>query len=193
MAEQIRDHKEKEFNLDLSRVAVGGCSAGGHLSAVIALMCREASIPLAFQLLSVPVCDMHVFGRTGELRPDQPYASYREMEFTQPLPAARMSYFHKAFLGNPRPEELDHDWRVSPMLAKSFAGLAPALVITAEMDPLRDEGEEYGRRLIEAGSKAQVVRIKGAPHTIMQLDALLEGGKEYNRIVVKALREVLLK
>jgi acetyl esterase/lipase len=192
-ATQIRDHKEKEFNLDLSRIAVGGCSAGGHLSAVVAHMCRDASIPLAFQLLSVPVCDMHVFTSTGQLRPDQPYPSYREMKFTQPLPMERMSYFHDAFLGNPRPKELDDDWRVSPMLAKSFKGLAPALVITAEMDPLRDEGEAYARKMNEAGSKAEVVRIKGAPHIVMLLDGILEGGKEYNGVVVRALKKALVE
>jgi acetyl esterase/lipase len=143
-------------------------------------MCRDASIPLAFQLLSVPVCDMHIFTPTGQLRSDQPYESYREMEFTQPLPVERMRYFHD-------------NWRVSPMLAKNFRGLAPAFVITAEMDPLRDEGEEYGRRLNEAAVKTEVHRIKGAPHIVMQLDGILEGGREYNWVVIRALKEALLK
>lgn len=156
-------------------------------------MCRDASIPLAFQLLTVPVCDMHVFDSTGQLRPDQPYDSYREMEFTQPLPAERMSYFSKSFLGNPRPKKLDDDWKVSPMLAKNFEGLAPALVITAEMDPLRDEGEAYAKKMNEAGSMAEVHRIKGAPHIVMQLDGILGGGKEYNQVVVRALKAVLDK
>ena len=190
---QIREHKKSEFNLDLSRVAVGGCSAGGHLSAVIAHMCRDAKIPLAFQLLSVPVCDLHVFTPTGELRSDQPYESYRECFSTQPLPAERMRYFHDKFLGSPRPKKYDDDWRVSPMLAKNFSGLAPALVITAEMDLLRDEGEEYGRRLKHAGGKVEMHRIKGAPHLVMQLDDILEGGKEWNRVVIKALKDALEK
>jgi acetyl esterase/lipase len=156
-------------------------------------MCRDASIPLAFQLLAVPVCDMHVFDSTGQLRLDQPYESYREIGFTQPLPMERMSYFHKAFLGNPRPKELDDDWKVSPMLAKNFKGLAPALVITAEMDPLRDEGEAYAKKMNDAGSKAEVHMIEGAPHIVMQLDGILEGGKEYNRVVVRAMRAALQK
>ena len=182
-----------EFNLDLSRVAIGGCSAGGQLAAVVAHMCRDASIPLAFQLLAVPVCDLHVFSPTGELRADQPYASYREMFHTQPLPVERMSYFHKSFVGNPRSKELENDWKVSPMLSKNFKGLAPALVITAEMDPLRDEGKVYAGKMNEAGSKAELVMIKGAPHAVMQLDGILEGGKEFNRVVVKALKEALNK
>jgi acetyl esterase/lipase len=190
---QVRDHKVSEFNLDLSRLAIGGCSAGGHLSAVIAHMCRDASIPLAFQLLEVPVCDLSVFTPTGKLRPDQPYPSYHELEFTQPLPAERMSYFHNHFLGVPRPKEYDEDWKVSPIKAKNFAGLAPALVITAEMDVLRDEGEEYAKKMNEAGSKAQVHRIKGAPHIVMQMDDILEGGKEFNIVVIKALKDVFQK
>jgi len=187
----IRDHKATEFNLDLNKVAVGGCSAGGHLSAVIAHECRDAGIPLAFQLLSVPVCDMHVFTSTGKLRPDQPYESYRECEFTQPLPAARMGYFHNLFLGNPRPQSLDADWRVSPILAPNFKGLAPALVITAELDPLRDEGEAYAQKLIDGGCKVQTHRLLGAPHLVMQLDDILDCGKEYNKVVIGALAGAL--
>jgi acetyl esterase/lipase len=156
----------------------------------MAHLCRDAGIPLAFQLLAVPVCDLHVFTPTGTLRSDQPYASYRENEFTQPLPAERMSYFHNHFLGAPRKKELDEDWRVSPMLAKSFKGLAKALVVTAEMDPLRDEGEVYAGKLKEAGVEVETVRIKGAPHIVMQLDGILEGGREYNRVVIKTLKEV---
>lgn len=55
------------------------------------------------------------------------------------------------------------------------------------MDPLRDEGEEYGRRMNEAGSKAEVIRVKGAPHTFMQLDGILEIGQLYNRESIRAL------
>jgi len=188
----ILEKKTQEFNLDPTRFAVGGVSAGGHLSAIIAHICRDESILLAFQLLAVPVCDLHVFSPTGELLDDQPYESYRENRDTVPLPMERMSYFHKHFLGCPRPKALDDDWKVSPIKAKRFDGLAPALIITAEMDPLRDEGEAYGEKMIEAGSKATILRVKGVPHTFMQMDDILEGGKIYNREVVKALREALL-
>jgi len=76
------------------------------------------------------------------------------------------------------------------MLAKDFKGLARALVVTAEMDPLKDEGEVYAGKLKEAGVEVEVVRIKGAPHIVMQLDGILEGGREYNRVVIKSLEEV---
>lgn len=86
---------------------MGGASAGGHLSAVIALKCRDLGVPLAFQLLAVPVTDIHQFTPTGEVEPDCPYESYREMWDTVPLSGERMSYFHNHFLGSPRPAEYD--------------------------------------------------------------------------------------
>ncbi|RDW69291.1 hypothetical protein BP6252_08311 [Coleophoma cylindrospora] len=184
----VRDHKD-EFNIDVNRIAIGGASAGGHLSAVVAHFCRDAGIPLAFQVLAVPVCDLHVFTPEGALRPDQPYESYREMYYTQPLPAERMAYFHNKFLGDPRPASLDDDWKVSPIKAPNFKDLAPAIVITAEMDPLRDEGEAYGKKMNEAGSKAEIIRVPGVPHVFMQMDDFLEGGKLFNKLVIKALNE----
>ncbi|CAJ2506621.1 Uu.00g078070.m01.CDS01 [Anthostomella pinea] len=186
----VRDEKAKSLNLDLEKVSVGGCSAGGHPSAVIAHKCRDKVIPLAFQLLGVPVCDLHVFDPHGELRGDCPYESYREMYHTVPLPAERMGFFHNHFLGCPRPEQLDAyplDWLVSPIKARDFTGLAPALILTAEMDPLREEGEAYGKKMNEAGSQAEVIRLKGAPHTCMQMDAILESGKQINRESIRAL------
>lgn len=86
-------------------MTVGGASAGGHLSAVIAHLCRNANIPLRLQILNVPVCDLlNPFTPNGVFdRENCPYESYREMEFTVALPTARMAFFHKHFLGVPRP------------------------------------------------------------------------------------------
>jgi acetyl esterase/lipase len=105
----VRSHKASELNLDLDRFAVGGASAGGHISAVISHLCRDANIPLRLQLLTVPVTDLHsVFTPEGDFdRENCPYESYREMEFAPALPAARMAYFHRSFLGVPRPAQSD--------------------------------------------------------------------------------------
>lgn len=86
-------------------MAVGGASAGGHLSAVVALLCRDNGFPLSLQILIVPVTDMHSsFTPDGKFdRENTPYESYREMEHTVALPAARMAYFHRHWLGVPRP------------------------------------------------------------------------------------------
>jgi acetyl esterase/lipase len=88
---------------------VGGASAGGQISAVISHLCRDENIPLCLQVLTVPATDLHrVFTPEGEFdREGCPYESYREMEFAPALPAARMAYFHRQFLGVPRPAESD--------------------------------------------------------------------------------------
>lgn len=137
---------------------------------MVAHVCRDAGIPLALQILSVPVTDLHVFTPEGPIREDQPYPSYRELAETQPLPLERMEWFHKQFLGSPRPTHLANDWKVSPILAHNFNDLAPALILTASMDVLRDEGEAYGAKMKEAGCEVEMVRFSGAPHTFMQLD-----------------------
>ncbi|KAH6661170.1 putative esterase [Truncatella angustata] len=185
----IRNEKSKQFNLDLQNMAVGGSSAGAHLAAIVAHMCRNEAIPLAFQLLGVPVCDLHVFTPEGELKEDCPYNSQREMYYTQPLPVERLQFFHRHFLGNPRPAELENSWKVSPIRSPDFTGLAPALILVAEMDPLRDEGKAYGKKMNDAGSRAEVIQVQGVPHSFMQMDAILEGAKLYNRESIRALRQ----
>ncbi|KAG0157301.1 hypothetical protein PDIDSM_4486 [Penicillium digitatum] len=122
----IRTQKVTEFNLDSNRFTVGGASAGGHLSAVISHLCRNANIHLRLQIVTV------------------------SMEFAPVLPAARMAYFHRPFLGVPRPAESDEDWKISPILTPNFQNLAPALVSTAALDPLRD-GEAYVAKLQAGG------------------------------------------
>ncbi|KAL5051053.1 hypothetical protein BDW71DRAFT_194146 [Aspergillus fruticulosus] len=166
--------RAEELNLDLDRVSVGGQSAGGHLSAVVAHHCRNANIPLALQVLVVPNC---------------PYESYREMEYTVALPVARMSYFHKHFLGVPRPAPSDDDWKISSMLAPDFSNLAPALVFSAEMDPLRDEAEVYADKLRAAGVRVELIRVAGAPHTFSGLDEILESAKMFNTKVRETLKK----
>ena len=83
---------------------MGGASAGGHLAAVLAQLCRDAGIPLRLQVLTVPFSDLHsTFTPEGLFdRENCPYNSYREMEFTAILPTARMAFFHRHFLGEPR-------------------------------------------------------------------------------------------
>ncbi|KAF3491370.1 fumarate hydratase [Arthroderma uncinatum] len=185
--------KAEEFNLDLARLAIGGASAGGHLCAVIAHMCRDHGYPLRLQLLLVPVIDMHSsFTPTGEFdRENTPYESYREMEHTAALPAERMAYFHRHWLGNPHPERSEDDWKISPIFAPNFANLAPAIVWTAEMDPLRDEGVAYVKKLEAAGVRVEHIRVAGVPHTFVHLNGVLEGGKLFMKQSVGALAAAL--
>ena len=77
---------------------------------------------------------------------------------------------------------------VSPIHAPSFKGLAPALVMTAEMDPLRDEGAAYAKKLKDAGVEVEHVMIPGMPHTVALLDDICEGGRQHNALITTALK-----
>ena len=119
-------------------VAVGGDSAGGNLATVVALLARDAKGPaIAYQLLIYPATDQRGLhpsvARNGE--------GYL-------LTKKSMDYFQAQYL--PRREDLT-DWRASPLLAKSLAGLPPAYLITAGYDPLLDEGREYAARMAREG------------------------------------------
>ncbi len=63
------------------------------------------------------------------------------------------------------------------------------MIVTAEMDVLRDEGEAYGAKMIKAGSKAEVIRVKGAPHSFSTMDEALDIGKQYNKDALRGLGE----
>ncbi|KAL5409397.1 hypothetical protein PMIN03_005956 [Paraphaeosphaeria minitans] len=178
------------FNLDTSRVAVGGPSAGGHLSAVVAQRARDAGIPIALQQLHVPVCDMDHFDEQGRVKKQEaPYESYREMYDTVTLSGERMEYFARHYLGVPREMSTYNNPAVSPIHAASFANLAPALVVTAELDPLRDEGYAYYEKLKAAGNNAEYHMLPGLPHTAAILDDICEGGKMWNDMVLSSLKK----
>lgn len=87
--------------------------------------------------------------------------------------------------------DCEQDWKISPMLATNMADLAPALVHTAELDPLRDEGEAYARKLEEGGNRVEVVRVSGVPHTFPVMDGILKGAIQYNEKVLKVLQREL--
>ena len=135
---------------DPRRLAVGGDSAGGCLAATTAIEAAREGLPLAFQLLVYPVTDM----RGGAASRDT-YAEgfYLTRGF---IALAEASYL-------PRSEDVT-DPRASPLLADLPAGLAPAYVATAGFDPLRDEGEAYARKLIEAGVPTEPRRFPDQIH-----------------------------
>ena len=126
--------KGAEIGVDPSRVAIGGDSAGGNLTAVVALMARDRRGPaLRHQLLIYPVAN-HDFATASYEENKQGYLLSREM----------MRWFWNHYLA--RPEDGANPY-ASPLRAASLAGLPPAHVITAEFDPLRDEGEALAARL----------------------------------------------
>jgi acetyl esterase len=126
--------KSGSLKIDVSRIAVGGDSAGGNLAAVVAL---HRQMPLAFQLLIYPATDQRC-NTDSHRRNGEGYLLTRE----------GIEFFRGCYLPDKKHWA---DWRASPLLAASHAGLPPAFVITAGYDPLRDEGREYAERLAKAG------------------------------------------
>jgi acetyl esterase len=144
----VRDIFERiaEFGGDSVRVGVAGDSAGGNLAAALAIACRDASVTLAAQLLVYPVTD--VAGNFADAKENARFPSRTENAEGYFLSRAVMQWFAGHYLG-----DAGHgtDWRVSPLRAKTLAGLAPAIVCTAWFDPLRDEGKAYADALAAAG------------------------------------------
>ncbi len=160
---------------DPSRIAVSGDSAGGNLSAVTSILARDAGGPvIRFQALIYPTTD----ARGG-------YASVVENGEGIFLSADTMVWFYEQY---GRSDADKNDWRASPILAPDLSGLPPALVITAEFDPLRDEGEAYGEALRAAGNDVTIHRYDGMTHVFVQLAGMLEPGRQAIAEVATALR-----
>jgi acetyl esterase len=159
---------------DPARLAVGGDSAGGNLGAVVALMARERGGPrLCHQLLVYPVTD-HAFDTD----------SYRENAEGPLLTREMMRGFWGHYLA--REEDGRHPF-ASPLRAADLSGLPPAHVITAEYDPLRDEGEAYARRLAAAGVPVVQRRYDGMIHGFFGFSALVDRARE---ALAEAAREL---
>jgi acetyl esterase len=155
---------------DPHRIGVGGDSAGGNLAAVVSqLAARDGGPAPALQLLIYPATDFTSTHRSREL--------FGEGFF---LTREHMDWFEDHYLGAARADRRDP--RASPLLAEDLTGLAPAFVVTAAFDPLRDEGEAYAKALRAAGTPATARRFPGLIHGFLSAvgisrtcrDALLE-------------------
>jgi acetyl esterase len=164
-----------ELGADPRRVGVGGDSAGGNLAAVCALMARDRGGPaLVFQLLIYPVTDCS-FDTT----------SYRDNAQGYYLEAVTMRWYWRQYLGDGADGANPY---ASPLRAPDLSQLPPALVITAGYDPLRDEGEAYGRRLQEAGVDTKVSRYETMFHGFFGFGPLLDAALPANEEAFAALR-----
>ena len=163
---------------DPDRFAVCGDSAGGHLAAVVSLMARDRQGPrIDFQILIYPITDC---------RFDTP--SYEENKEGYMLTRDLMKWFWNHFIND---ESEANDPYVSPLRAKNFGNLPPALILTAGYDPLRDEGEAYGKKLQEAGVNVTLSRYPGMIHAFIRMTALLDEANVALGEVSGTLREVL--
>ena len=163
-----------KFQGDPTRIAVGGESGGGNFAAAVALMSRDRGGPtLIFQLLICPAADFRVTTDSwkdydGYIIPKEEFLIVRD--------------FYA-----PSEEEQLHPY-AAPSLASNLHQLPPALIITAECCPMRDGGELYGRRLLEAGVPATVSRYDGMVHGFMHLGSMVPQANQALDEVIHALR-----
>ncbi len=150
-----------EFGADGNRIAIAGNSVGGDMAAALTLMAKDRNGPkISYQVLLIPATDARV-----------DTASYHEYATGRFLARAFMKYGWDLYAPD---EKTRNNPYVSPLRAslEELKGLPPALVITAENDPLRDEGEAYARKLKQAGVSVDAVRYNGTIHDFVLLNAL---------------------
>ncbi len=153
------DHVD-ELGGDAARLAIAGDSAGGNLAAVVAQLARDAGAPpIAAQLLLYPGVDF----REGD-----DYPSREENAEGYFLTLEDMGWFRDHYVGSSDPT----DPRLSPLLAEDLSGLPPAVIVTAQYDPLRDEGEAYARALESAGVPVVLHCYDGLIHGFFDLGTL---------------------
>ena len=172
----VADHAS-ELGIDPAKVAVGGSSAGGNLAAAASLVARDRGGPrIAFQLLTVPVT---------ELSSRAP--SHREFAEGYGLTASDMEWFGTHYVNS----RADADNPYASVLRADLGGLPPAFVITAECDPLRDDGEAYAKRLRDLGIGASSKRYPGMFHGFLGFPGQLSEASQAFEDAGAALRAAL--
>lgn len=174
----------KSLNLDSSRLVVAGDSVGGNMATVVVLLAKERGGPkIAFQLLFYPVTDANF---------DTP--SYQQFATGHFLTREAIKWFWNNYLPD---VEARKQPTASPLLASvdQLKGLPPALVINGEFDVLRDEGEAYAHKLIEAGVQVTAVRYLGTIHDFVMLNPITDTPAPRAAIAQanSALREVFAR
>jgi len=158
----VAGHAE-EIGADPARLVVGGDSAGGNLAAAVALRARAGGPALAGQLLVYPNTDQLADDRSMRAA-DDPFLFNRRS----------VAWYRRHYLANPDDAA---DPLASPLRAESLAGLPPALVITAEYDPLRDQGEAYAHRLADAGVQVELSRYPGMAHGFFTMAGTVDASR----------------
>lgn len=167
----------EELNVDSSRLAVGGDSAGGNLAAVVSMLARDSGGPeIKFQALIYPVTNCSF---------DTP--SYTENAEGYLLTKDSMAWFWGHYLTDPAEGK---SVKASPLCADDLSNLPPALVITAEFDPLRDEGNAYAKALKDAGNQVEHRQFAGQIHGFFANPGI-DDGQEAARWVGQSLAKAL--
>lgn len=162
------------LGIEVSRVSIGGISAGGAIAAAVALMARDRGGPaLVFQLLEIPVTDLTM---------SQPSVARFATGYL--LTRAEMVRGYEAYVPDPA---LRREGYASPLWAAGLAGLPPTMVLTCQYDPLRDEGEQFALRLRQAGVPVTVVQARGHVHASTY--STMRSAARYRLMTATALRD----
>jgi acetyl esterase len=173
----VAEHAE-ELGIDPARIAVGGDSAGGNLAAAVCLRARDEGGPaLAFQLLIYPATD-YGWDSPSAIENAEGYLLQRES----------MRWFWTHYVNDPSDGD---NPLVSPLRAPDLSGLPPAYIMTAEFDPLRDDGERYGERLREAGVPVKVSRYDGQIHGVYFMLGVIGAAKQLHDEIAGEVRSAL--
>ncbi len=166
-----------DLDIDANRLVVAGDSAGGNLAAVVAQMARRGGPSIAYQALLYPV--------TEALADTASMAAFAEGYL---LERKTMDWFVSQYV----PAEADlKDPRISPLRAEDLSGLPPAYIVTADFDPLRDEGRAYAERLKEAGVAVTFVNYEGMVHGFMGMAGAIDTGRRAVADMGAALKAAL--
>jgi acetyl esterase len=153
-----------ELGGDPMRMAVGGDSAGGNLAAVVAILARNDGYPkLAGQLLIYPC-----------VAPEPETPSHKKFAEGYVLTRNAITWFYKQYVRSPKEY---YDFRFAPLVADDLSNLPPALVLVAGFDPLRDEGVDYAKRLVEAGNPVTLSNYEGMVHGFYLMGGAVDGAK----------------
>ncbi len=159
---------------DSNRLAVGGDSAGGTLAAVAALMARDHDLPVRLQVLVTPGTTAHA-----------DTASHRLFANGFLLDATTVEWFFEQYIDRSQ----RGDWRFAPLNADDLEGVAPALMMLAECDPLVDEGLAYADRLRAAGVPVTLELARGMTHDFIKMGRVLEEARQAHALIGAALKE----
>lgn len=160
--------------LDVTRIAVGGDSAGGTLAAACALQARDLGVALKLQLLIYPGCCAH-----------QDTPSHKTFGHGFVLESAHIPYFFDAYIPNLTDRE---DWRFAPLMADDVEGVAPAWLCLAECDPLVDEGLMYADKLRAAGVPVDLDIYRGVTHEFIKMGRAIPEAAQAHMAAARALR-----
>ncbi|MFT3815346.1 MAG: alpha/beta hydrolase [Acidovorax sp.] len=167
-------HHARELGADPARIAVGGDSAGGTLSAACAVQARDAGLPLALQLLFYPGCAAH-----------QDTPSHATYARGYVLEEASITWFFSHYVTRAQRE----DWRFAPLFLPDAEGLAPAWFGLAECDPLVDEGVMYADLLRAAGVAVDLEIYRGVTHEFIKMGRAIPQARQAHADAARALRQ----